>query len=269
MGEKDLALRQVGFKERLAIGLASATILGGGAGEALNTDSAEASTASTVDADVVTLQMSLKGVKKFVKKCKTSASRRDLPRQAPPADPLAKCKLKANVKVGYSARLACPSPYLGGELSVHGSITQKLRAKSLAKSEVPSIVRARAILSEKIKYGVKGSLTCVLPPKPPTQETNLPPNVNMSAPEHLFPSGTAEICAIATDPDGQIDDIAFKVNRGSFISGEHPGNDADETCITYRAPSTTGDVIAEVDAFDNDGAQAHDQRTFPVVPDNF
>lgn len=157
-----------------------------------------------------------------------------------------------------------------------GEAFASAKAKAVAKIRLRKAIRAEGSratirLMEKAKARAltraeaEAEVTC----GPGGGEENLPPTTEIFAPEHMFTSGTAAICEIENDPDGTIAAREFTANRGSYVSGVYPGNDPNEFCRTYRAPSTTGEVTVGINVTDNDGASDSDQRSFPVVEDQF
>ncbi|MEX2014660.1 MAG: hypothetical protein WD885_01885 [Candidatus Saccharimonadales bacterium] len=275
-----------------ALAVAGVAVALGGANEAVNANTAKASAGNTVNADVVKLKMNLKGVQKFIKKCRTSASRRDFAPVAPPADPLAKCNKTANVRVKYRAKLACPSPYLGGSISVSGSVRQRLRAKSLAKSPRPSIVTARGMISDKIEYKVKGSLTCVkitegdkpttpdtptTPTTPPSEQPkNNPPKGFMNPPKHRYPNSEGPVCVDGiSDPDGDAvtaSNFDFENTNGQDVGQvlggvfTMPGSNGETQCVRWRAPGEPMQVTASADLSDGRGGGITVMDNLPVIP---
>ncbi len=131
--------------------------------------------------------------------------------------------------------------------------------------------KAKAAAEAKCQESVSQAQASPTPtPEQPPTVFNLPPFTDITAPQHMFVNGTAEVCERESDPDGPSDIVsrAFTKTRGNFISGIYAGDEAGEYCLMYRAPSTTGDTTLGSIVIDTHNNSDTDQATFPIVADN-
>jgi hypothetical protein len=152
-----------------------------------------------------------------------------------------------------------------GKITGNGlnQIITKVRGAAAGNAYAKAKADAEAKCQESVQPG--------LPPIVPEQPFNFPPITDITAPQHMFVNGTAEICERESDPDGPTDIVsrAFTKTRGNFISGIYAADEPGEFCIEYRAPSTAGDTTLGVTVRDSQNNSDTDQATFPIEEDTF
>ena len=76
---------------------------------------------------------------------------------------------------------------------------------------------------------------------PGPNPSNLPPVVTIDNLQHLYENETGVVCGTARDPENDPISASFSVTNGNIVSGEFPGNDPQEECVTVKAPANSED----------------------------
>ncbi len=171
--------------------------------------------------------------------------------------------------------LATASAYGHGEASANGKVKLKGGTKTIVKQAqnlVDSVVEQSLSGSggAKSKAFAEADAQCTesggnTPPPP----HNNPPHVEVDNPNHINANHTIAFCERESDSDGTIVDREFDVvsGGGNFTSAVYPGNDPNEFCKDYTAPSVAGgNVVLSAEVTDNSGdTDTASTAPFPVV----
>jgi hypothetical protein len=189
-----------------------------------------------------------------------------------------KIKLKALSKVALIKECG----YAKAEASVYQTINLKSWLRKKGNGEIRSVLA----LEDKATTKAEAKLKCVdtttttettttTPNQPTPKPENMPPTVSIENKpiKHDIDTDQLQICAMESDPDGDVLDDHWSAEQGNVSSSYHPDpQQYGKICVMYTPNDVPygGQVQENVKVVvkDGHGHDAQDIASFPVVDDN-